>query len=336
MKKIGIGKIGVISGRYYSMDRDERWDRLKLSYDALTIGLGLHCSSSKVAIDHSYDCEITDEFVKPTLLSSRPLISDNDSIICFNFRPDRVRQITRAFVDPDFDGFHRLISPENLSYVCFTEYDKTMPNVEVAFPPEALKNTLGEYVSSLGLRQLRIAETEKYAHVTFFFNGGVEAPNKNEDHILVHSPNVATYDLQPEMSAPELTAKVVEAIDSDKYDLIILNFANADMVGHSGNIPATIKAIETLDSCVSKVSNAILEKDGSLILTADHGNADYMLNSGGGKVTAHSTNPVPVVLISNKDYKLKNGGALCDLAPTLLDLMDLEKPKEMTGESLIK
>jgi 2,3-bisphosphoglycerate-independent phosphoglycerate mutase len=261
---------------------------------------------------------------------------DGDSVVMFNFRPDRAREITRCFVDSSFNGFERKKTISDLFYVTMTQYDATMPNVHIAFPPESIKNTLGEYAASLGLKQLRIAETEKYAHVTFFFNGGVEKPNEGEDRILVPSPKVATYDLQPEMSAYIITEKVIEQIRADKYDLIILNFANADMVGHTGIMEAAIKAIETLDVCVPKIANEIMAKGGQMLLTADHGNADIMMDKDGKPVTKHSTNPVPLVNISNDPAPLKSGGKLADLAPTLLDMMGIDIPEEMTGESLIE
>ena len=257
-------------------------------------------------------------------------------MIMFNFRPDRAREITRTFVDKDFDGFTRKKTPQDICYICMTQYDASMPNVTLAYPPETLKNTLGEYIASLGLTQLRIAETEKYAHVTFFFNGGVEAPNRNEDRILVPSPKVATYDLQPEMSAYEVTDKVIEAIGTDKYDLIILNFANADMVGHTGVMGAAVKAIETLDACVPKIVDAILAKDGQILMTADHGNADVMKDKEGNVVTAHSLNDVPLVHIAKEPVQLASGGRLSDIAPTLLKLVHLDIPEEMTGKPLVK
>jgi 2,3-bisphosphoglycerate-independent phosphoglycerate mutase len=280
-----------------------------------------------------------DEFVLPTLICKENgeafTVQDNDSIIMFNFRPDRAREITRCFVDPKFNGFNRTKTISNLYYVCMTQYDAEMPNVQVAFPPQSLKNTLGEYLSQLGLTQLRIAETEKYAHVTFFFNGGVEAPNNGEDRILIPSPKVATYDLQPEMSAYQVTEKVVEKIREGFYDVIILNFANPDMVGHTGSIEATKKAIEALNECVPQVVDAVLEQGGQVILTGDHGNADCMIDEEGNPVTAHSLNPVPFLVISNDPVEIAEGGVLADVAPSLLDLMEIEKPAEMTGHSLL-
>ena len=337
MKEKGVGKIASISGRFYSMDRDKRWERVQKSYEALVYGKGEKATSAISAIESSYQKEVFDEFVEPTVIcnNEEPIatIENHDSVIFFNFRPDRAREITRAIVDPEFDGFET--KPLDLDYVCFTQYDETIPNVEIAFKPESLKNTFGEYVSKQGLTQLRIAETEKYAHVTFFFNGGEEKQYKGEDRILIPSPKVQTYDLKPEMSAYEVTKKVVEAVQSDKYDTIILNYANPDMVGHTGNLEATIKAIEVIDECVQKVVDAVEEKNGMIIMTADHGNAEQMIDYKTGEPhTAHTTNPVPLVLIGAEGIKLKEG-KLADLAPTMLELMELKKPEEMTGESLI-
>lgn len=334
-EKAGIGTLGVISGRYYAMDRDKRWERVEKAYDAMTIGEGMHAASGKEAIDAAYERDENDEFVLPTVIDGALPVDDGDAMIMFNFRPDRAREITRTFVDKDFDGFDRKKKVSDICYICMTQYDAEMPDVTLAFPPETLHNTLGEYIASLGLTQLRIAETEKYAHVTFFFNGGVEAPNRNEDRILIPSPKVATYDMQPEMSAYEVTEKVLEAIDTDKYDLIILNFANADMVGHTGVMKAAIEAIETLDKCVPKIADAILAKDGQILLTADHGNADVMLDKDGNVVTAHSLNDVPLVHIANHPSQLKDGGRLSDIAPTILKLMGLDIPEEMTGKPLV-
>ena len=337
MKEKEIGKIASISGRFYSMDRDKRWQRVKKSYDALVNGIGEKASSSVSAIEASYQKEVFDEFVEPTLICNgdNPIatIGEHDSVIFFNFRPDRAREITRALVDPEFDGFET--KPLNLYYVCMTQYDATIPNVNIAFKPTVLKNTFGEYVSKNGLTQLRIAETEKYAHVTFFFNGGEEKQYPGEDRILVPSPKVETYDLKPEMSAYEVTDKVIEAIKEDKYDTIILNYANTDMVGHTGNLDAAIKAVETIDECVGKVVKLVEEKNGVLLITADHGNAEQMIDYKTGEPhTAHTTNPVPLILIGAGNVKLKQG-KLADLAPTMLELMGLEKPEEMTGESII-
>lgn len=335
MKQIGLGQVATVSGRYYAMDRDNRWERISKAYDAMILGIGEKASTTMEALEQAYNRNENDEFVLPTLIDPTATVNDNDACIMFNFRPDRAREITRSFVDENFDGFVRQKIIENLFYVCLTQYDLVMPHVSVAFPPQSLENTLGEYISSLNLRQLRIAETEKYAHVTFFFNGGVEAPNKGEDRILVPSPKVATYDLQPEMSAYELTDKVIEQIASANYDLIILNFANADMVGHSGIMKATTQAIEALDSCVPKVLNALLANCGQAIVTADHGNADAMLDDNDNVLTAHSLNPVPFLVVANRQVELRNNGILADVAPTILDLMGLPKPEEMTGRSII-
>ena len=330
-----VMSIGVVSGRYYAMDRDKRWERVKLAYDALTLSEGRHAESGSAAVEFAYGAGETDEFIMPTICNKEATVKNGDSIIFCNFRPDRAREITRAFVDADFDGFTRASNIEDLKYVCMTQYDSTMPNVEVAFPPASINNTLGEYLSSLGKTQLRIAETEKYAHVTFFFNGGVEKPNVLEDRILVPSPQVATYDLQPEMSAYTVTEEVVREIKSSKYDCIILNFANPDMVGHTGVFDAAVKAIEAVDTCVGKVVDAMLEADGQVLITADHGNADDMVDENGNVITAHSTNPVPLVHVSANPAQLKEGGKLCDIAPTMLKLMGLPIPAEMTGESLV-
>lgn len=348
MASVGLGRIGVVSGRYYAMDRDKRWDRLEKAYDALTIGDGLHAPNGQAAIEAAYERGENDEFVLPTVVDSPSsegalaadsggFINDGDSIIMFNFRPDRAREITRAFVDSDFENFafERKKKLSDICYICMTQYDAEMPNITLAFAPERPNNTLGMYVSSLGLKQLRIAETEKYAHVTFFFNGGVEEAEPGEDRILVPSPSVPTYDLQPEMSAPEVTEKVIEAVNSEKYDLIILNFANADMVGHTGIMEAAVKAIEALDKCVPRIKDAVLAKGGQILLTADHGNADEMLDESGNVMTAHSLNDVPLVNISDEPAPLNDGGRLCDIAPTLLKMMNLKIPSEMTGKPLL-
>lgn len=340
MTELGIGKIVLIAGRYYAMDRDKRWDRVKLAYDAMTLRKGRNAPSSSEAIETAYENGESDEFVLPTCVgrnsadAENPAVKDGDSLIMFNFRPDRAREITRAFVDPQFDGFERAALLNDITYVCMTEYDATMPNVSVAFPPEEIKNTFGKYISDLGLTQLRIAETEKYAHVTFFFNGGVEEPNKNEDRILIPSPKVSTYDLQPEMSAYQVTDQVIQAVESDKYDCIILNFANADMVGHTGVMDAAVKAIETLDTCIPRIVEAVLKKGGQILLTADHGNADVMLDDNGNVITSHSLNPVPLIYIAEYPVKLLDGGKLADIAPTMLNLMGIKIPPEMTGRSL--
>ena len=332
MQEIGVGKIATVMGRYYAMDRDKRWDRLERAYDAMVYGEGIQNPDPVAAIRESYQNGVTDEFVEPVVCDKEGTISDNDAIIFFNYRPDRAREITRAFVDPAFDGFQREYFP--VTYVCNTEYDATMPNVLVAFPRITIHNGLGEYLSKLGLTQLRIAETEKYAHVTFFFNGGVEAPYPGEDRVLVASPKVATYDLQPEMSAYEVTEKCVERIESGAYDVIILNFANCDMVGHTGNYDAAVKAVETVDECVGKVVDATLKMGGIAMITADHGNAEQMLQSDGvSPMTAHTTNPVPFILCGAGN-ELREG-RLADIAPTILDVMGLEKPEEMDGQSLI-
>jgi 2,3-bisphosphoglycerate-independent phosphoglycerate mutase len=340
IKQQGIGRIASISGRYYAMDRDQRWERTQLAYDALTKGMGGYAGSASEAINQAYEAGENDEFVKPTIITNGnspvPTIQDNDSIIFFNFRPDRARQLTRCFTDDAFNGFERDKRPSGLCYVCMTQYDAEMPNVLVAFPPQSLRNTFGEYVSGLGFRQLRIAETEKYAHVTFFFNGGVEAPNRGEDRLLIPSPKVATYDLKPEMSAYEVTDRVIELIYEKKYDFIILNFANPDMVGHTGKVEATVKAIEALDICVDRIVTALKRSEGQLILTSDHGNADCMRDADNAVVTAHSSNPVPFLVMASRPVELKQGGILADVIPTLLDLAGIEKPMEMTGQSLIK
>ena len=338
MKEKGVGKIATLSGRYYAMDRDKRWDRVEKAYNALVKGEGVLAKDPIQAIEESYQQEIFDEFVVPTVITDandQPLakIENGDSVIFFNFRPDRARQLTRAIVDDKFDGFKT--DKLNIDFVCMTEYDDTMPNVKIAFKPEELTNTFGEVVSKLGKKQLRIAETEKYAHVTFFFNGGREEPYPGEDRILVNSPKVATYDLQPEMSAYEVTEKVVEAINSEKYDTIILNFANTDMVGHTGNIDAAIKAVEAVDKCVGEIVEAVQKQNGVLLITADHGNAEQMIDYQTGEpLTSHTTNLVPLILVGMENVELKDG-RLCDLTPTMLDIMEEQKPKEMTGESLL-
>ncbi len=334
MNKIGVGKIASVMGRYYAMDRDNRWDRVEKAYSAMVYGIGEHSACPVEAVAKSYENNVTDEFVLPTVIDGTKRIGANDSIVFFNFRPDRAREITRCFVDPDFNGFERKNGLFPLTYVCMTQYDATMPNVEVAFKPQSLANTLGEYISDKGLTQLRIAETEKYAHVTFFFNGGVEKTYNNEDRILVKSPAVATYDLQPEMSAYEVCDKCVEAIKSGKYDVIILNFANCDMVGHTGVFEAAVKAVEAVDTCVGKVADAIAEMGGVTLITADHGNADKMYDVDGSPFTAHTTNPVPFCVIGYP-CTLREGGKLADIAPTMLQILGLEQPAEMDGKSII-
>ena len=338
MKEKGIGKIASISGRFYAMDRDKRWQRVEKAYNALVNGVGEKASSAISAIESSYQKEVFDEFIEPTVIvnGENPVatIGKHDSIIFFNFRPDRAREITRTLVDKEFNEFE-VKKDLDLYYVCMTSYDETMPNVEIAFKKEELKNTFGEYISKQGLKQLRIAETEKYAHVTFFFNGGEEKQYEGEDRILVPSPKVETYDLKPEMSAYEVTDKVLDAINSEKYDCIILNYANPDMVGHTGSLEAAIKAIETVDECLGKVVEAVEKQNGVLLITADHGNAEQMIDYKTGEPhTAHTTNPVPLILVGMENAKLKQG-RLADLAPTMLSIMGLEKPEEMTGENLI-
>ena len=338
MKEKGVGKIATITGRFYAMDRDKRWQRVEKAYNALVRGEGEKATSAIGAVESSYQKEIFDEFIEPTVIvnGETPVatIGKHDSVIFFNYRPDRAREITRTLVDKEFNEFE-VEKDLDLYYVCMTSYDETMPNVHIAFKKEELKNTFGEYISNNNLTQLRIAETEKYAHVTFFFNGGEEKQYPGEDRILVPSPKVETYDLKPEMSAYEVTDKVVEAINSKKYDCIILNYANPDMVGHTGVLEAAIKAIETIDECVGRVVEAINNQDGVLIITADHGNAEQMIDYKTGEPhTAHTTNPVPLILVGMENAKLREG-RLADLAPTMLDIMNLEKPAEMTGESLI-
>lgn len=341
MKENGVGKVATVSGRYYAMDRDNRWERVQLAYDAIVNAKGETAKSAIEAIENSYHDNKTDEFVLPTVVleDGHPTatIKNNDSVIFFNFRPDRAREMTRAINDKKFDGFQR--EALNLTFVTMTQYDKTLEGVDVAYRAEGITNTLGEYVSNKGLNQLRIAETEKYAHVTFFFNGGVEQPYAGEERALIASPKVATYDLKPEMSAFEVTDELINRLDSEKYDMIILNFANPDMVGHTGIIEAAEKAVETVDTCLAKVVDKVLEKDGTVFITADHGNSETMIDfSTGTPYTAHTTNPVPYLWISNdaEGKELREGGRLSDIAPTMLQVMGLEKPAEMTGESLIK
>ncbi|MCI5697553.1 MAG: 2,3-bisphosphoglycerate-independent phosphoglycerate mutase [Clostridiales bacterium] len=363
---LGIGKIASIEGRYFAMDRDKRWERVQTAYDALTMGNNpagevkyLMAGSALKALTDAYARGENDEFVTPTFIEDGQPVKDGDSIIMYNFRPDRAREITRAFVDDDLKDLNRKITPKDIHYVTMTEYDASMPNVEIAYPPKKIRNTLGEYISNLGLNQLRIAETEKYAHVTFFFNGGVEDPYPGEDRILVKSPSVATYDLQPEMSAPDVTDKVIDAIHSEKYDMIILNFANSDMVGHTGVMKAAVEAVEFLDGFVEIIKDAVLAVDGQILLTADHGNSDVMVDEDGNIVTSHSLNLVPLVHISNSPGEFKElatgwgeyedgaenaevmepqgrWGKLADIAPTMLYLMGLDIPEEMTGDILIK
>jgi len=334
MHEIGVGTIATISGRYYAMDRDNAWDRVEKAYAAMVYGEGVQSSADPVkAIKDSYTNEVTDEFMLPTVLDKAGTVNPGDSMIFFNFRPDRARQLTRCFVDPDFNGFERRNGYFPVQFVCMAQYDAEMPNVSVAYPPEELHMTFGEYVSQCGKTQLRIAETQKYAHVTFFFNGGEEKTFEGEDRILVQSPDVPTFDLKPEMSAYEVTDRVVEAIESDKYDAIILNYANCDMVGHTGIFDAAKAAVEAVDAYVGRMVNAIQEKGGVAFITADHGNADKMYESDGSPFTAHTTNPVPFIVVG-MDKPLREGGVLADIAPTMLEAMELPQPKEMTGKSL--
>ena len=340
MQEIGVGEIASVMGRYYAMDRDNRWDRVELAYNAMVKGIGHTADSGVAAVQQSYDDGKNDEFVIPTVVvkNGAPVasIQDDDSVIFFNFRPDRAREITRTFCSDDFDGFKRG-SRIKTCYVCFTEYDETIPNKEVAFHKTAITNTFGEFLAANNLKQARIAETEKYAHVTFFFNGGVEEPNEGEERILVKSPKVPTYDMQPEMSAYEVCDNLVNAIKSEKYDVIIINFANPDMVGHTGIENAAVKAIEAVDGCVGRAVEAIKEVDGQMFICADHGNAEQLVDYETGEpFTAHTTNPVPFILVNaDPSYTLREGGVLADIAPTLIELMGMEQPKEMTGKSLL-
>jgi len=340
LEKIGAGKIATVMGRFYGMDRDNRWDRVGKAYAALVYGEGIKADDAAAAVRASYETidedgkHLTDEFVLPTVINGTDRIASGDSVVFFNFRPDRAREITRTFVDSEFNGFERKGGKLDVFYVCMTQYDASMPNVQVAFKPQSLANTLGEYLSKQNMTQLRIAETEKYAHVTFFFNGGVEVEYPGEDRILVASPKVATYDLQPEMSAVPVCDKVVDAINSGKYDVVILNYANCDMVGHTGVFDAAVKAVETVDTCVGRTAEAVLNMGGVMLLTADHGNADCMIAEDGSPFTAHTTNPVPFAVIG-KDCALREGGKLCDISPTILKLLGLAQPAEMDGESII-
>lgn len=341
MKEIGVGEIASVMGRYYAMDRDNRWDRVELAFNTMTRGLGETAECAACAVQKSYDADKTDEFVLPTIVTKNgaptAVIEDKDSVIFFNFRPDRAREITRAFCCDDFTGFARQ-KRLDVTFVCFTDYDGTIPNKEVAFHKVSITNTFGEFLAENNLTQARIAETEKYAHVTFFFNGGVEDANKGEDRILVKSPKVATYDLKPEMSAYEVCGKLVDAIKSDKYDVIIVNFANPDMVGHTGIENAAIKAIEAVDECVGKTVAALKEVDGQMFICADHGNAEQLVDYITGEpFTAHTTNPVPFILVNyNQEYKLREGGCLADIAPTLIEMLGLKQPEAMTGKSLLE
>ena len=332
--EIGCGVIASLSGRYYAMARDKRWERVQKAYDAIAKGEGVAAEDAVEAVKASYANEVTDEFVVPVVVGDYKGINEGDGVIFFNFRPDRARELTHAFTDAEFEGFPR--KEAKISFATMTQYEEGL-NVEVAYPPETIENTLGQVIAKNGMTQLRIAETEKYAHVTFFFNGGVEEPYEGEDRILVPSPKVATYDLQPEMSAIEVTDKVVEAIKSGKYDFIILNYANGDMVGHTGVIEAAVKAVETVDTCVGRFVEAIREMGGDVCITADHGNADQMVDpETGAPFTAHTTNPVPFIVVSDRVGWIASDGALCDIAPTLLTLAGMEIPAEMTGKSLVK
>lgn len=334
LKKVGVGKIADISGRYYAMDRDKRWERIKKYFDLVTEKYDNSNPNALDAIKSSYDNGVTDEFIKPVEIDCEGKIKDGDSLIFFNFRPDRARQIVRALVDENFDGFPR--KEKNIFLVTMTQYDDTIPHTNIAYPENRPTNTLGEILEKNHLRQLRIAETEKYAHVTFFFNGGREVMFKGEDRILVQSPKVATYDLKPEMSAPEITENLIEKLRENIYDCIILNFANPDMVGHTGVIPAAIKAVETVDNCIGKILKEIKKLGGALLITADHGNCDMMLTKDNKPITSHTTNKVPFILYGVENVKLRSEGALCDIAPTILELLNIKQPKEMTGKSLIE
>ena len=334
LAELGVGKIATVVGRYYAMDRDNRWDRVEKAYAAFVYGEGEKFADPIAAIQASYDKDVTDEFVLPCITCEGGRVQAGDTIVFTNFRPDRAREITRAFADDAFTGFERKLGRIPVQYVCMAQYDATMPNVEVAYPPVPLTNVLGEYVAVHGKTQLRIAETEKYAHVTFFFNGGREAPFEGEDRCVIPSPKVATYDLQPEMSAYLVADECKKRIESGKYDMIILNFANCDMVGHTGIFDAAVKAVEAVDKAAGEVIDAVVAAGGAVLLTADHGNADKMYEPDGEPFTAHTTNPVPLLAINCGDVKLREGGVLADLAPTLLQLMELPQPEEMTGKSL--
>jgi len=333
--QIGTGRTATVSGRYYTMDRDRRWERVEKAYRCLVYGEGQRADSAEEAVRKGYDRGENDEFIMPTVVDEKGMVEDGDSLIFFNFRPDRAREITRAFVDKDFQEF--ATKPIRVNYTCMTQYDATL-NASVAFPAENLIDTLGEVVSRAGLKQLRIAETEKYAHVTYFFNGGKEAVNPGEDRVLIPSPKVATYDLQPQMSAFEVRDELLARIDSGRYDLVVLNFANPDMVGHTGIFEAAVKAVEVVDGCVAVIVDRILSAGGAVLLTADHGNAEKMKDSDTGQPhTAHTTNPVPFTLITSdrKSYRLREDGILADVAPTVLELMHIPQPKAMAGKTLI-
>ncbi len=336
LAEIGVGKIATIAGRFYAMDRDNAWDRVEKAYNALVFGEGVEEKDPVEAVKNSYANGVTDEFMLPTVIEKDGMIKADDSVVFFNFRPDRARQITRAFVDPDFAGFTRKNGYFETTFVCMAQYDAEMPNVLVAFPPEELTMTFGEYLAKNGKTQLRLAETQKYAHVTFFFNGGEEKQFEGEDRILVNSPKVATFDMQPEMSAYEVADNLVEAIKSEKYDVIVVNFANPDMVGHTGIMEAAVKAIEAVDECVGKAYDALMEKNGQMFICADHGNAEKLIDTDGSPFTAHTTNPVPFILVNyDEAYTLREGGCLADIVPTLIEMMGMEQPKEMTGKSLL-
>ena len=341
MNELGVGKIASVMGRFYAMDRDNIWDRVEKAYAAMVYGEGVQATDAVAAVRASYETvdedgkHLTDEFVLPTVVGNEGRVQSGESVIFFNFRPDRAREITRAFVDPAFTGFDRKGGALNPYFVCMTQYDAEMPCVHVAFGPESLENTFGEYLSKQGKTQLRIAETQKYAHVTFFFNGGAEEPYPGEDRILVPSPKISTFDLMPEMSAPQVSEKLNEAVRSGKYDVVIVNFANCDMVGHTGVIPAAVKAVETVDACVGSLVQAVKDMDGVLFVTADHGNADKMLDENDEPFTAHTTNPVPFIVV-NYPCTLREGGKLCDIAPTMLKVMGLPQPAEMTGTSIVE
>lgn len=343
MQQLQFGKIATVCGRYYAMDRDNRWDRVEKAYDMLALGVGERAATDPVeALNASYAEGVTDEFVLPTVITEdgKPVatVENGDAVIFFNFRPDRAREMTRAFTQSGFTGFDLHGKARKVHWTCMTQYDEKFEGVDIAFKPETYKNTLGEYLAKLGKTQLRIAETEKYAHVTFFFNGGVEAPNENESRVLIASPKVATYDLQPEMSAYEVCERAIVEIEKSKYDVMILNYANCDMVGHTGVIPATEKAVATVDECVRRVVECVLQNGGRAFVTADHGNAEKMLAEDGSPFTAHTTNKVPFIMVDEqlRDKKLRSGGALCDIAPTMLTAMGLPVPPEMTGKSLIR
>lgn len=336
LAEIGVGKIATIAGRFYAMDRDNAWDRVEKAYQALVYGEGVEESCPVQAVKNSYANGVTDEFMLPTVIEKDGTVKENDSVIFFNFRPDRARQLTRAFADPDFKGFERRNGFFTTTFVCMAQYDAEMPNVLVAFPPEELTMTFGEYLAKHGKTQLRLAETQKYAHVTFFFNGGEEKQFEGEDRILVNSPKVATFDMQPEMSAYEVADNLVGAIRSEKYDVIVVNFANPDMVGHTGIIEAAVKAIEAVDECVGKAYDALLEKNGQMFICADHGNAEKLIDADGTPFTAHTTNPVPFILVNyDSAYTLREGGCLADIVPTMIEMMGMEQPAEMTGKSLL-